>query len=182
MAISGLLVLVILGQPAPVAVRAEPPGSGQKAAAQSSTNGKNEAIFKVVVWYHRDRPLATFQYQEYDLRKGEYTSAVDAWVVKVRKDYPKYVVIARDVYATLKPGQTERLKVGSVIRDELTVAAAMSGVVIGVSPGSRPGPIGVVSPVQRPSAAIAPGGSDRSFLDRPETTFPVPVPYPRPHP
>ena len=40
--------------------------------------------FKVVVWYRRDRPLETFKYQIYDLRKGEYTPAVDDWLELMR--------------------------------------------------------------------------------------------------
>jgi hypothetical protein len=91
-------------------------------------------------------------------------------------------LIVRDVDAKLKPGQTEKLKVGSVIRDELAVAAAMSGVVIGASPRLGAGTFGAVRPGQRAMSGAAALSSDRSFLDRAQSTFPVPIPYPRPHP
>ena len=46
------------------------------------------ADYKVVIWYRQDRPLDTFKYQIYDVRKGEYTPAVDAWLELMRIEAP----------------------------------------------------------------------------------------------
>jgi hypothetical protein len=185
MSIPGVLLLAVLGQSAPDTARAKAPGSDQNVAVPTSTvcvTIKNAPIFKVLVWYHRDQALGTFKYQEYDLRKSEYTPAVDAWIGKVRSEFPAYVVIVRDVDANLKAGETEKLKVGSVIKGELAVAAALSGIAIGTPAALGPGPRGVLSSDRRTQTRIGPLSTDRGFLDRPGATFPVPIPYPRPHP
>ena len=70
---------------------------------------------KIAVWYRRDRPLDTFKYQVYDLRKGEYTRAVDDWLTFLRTRYPAYQVHIRDVVLAREKGATEALRVGSVI-------------------------------------------------------------------
>ena len=52
-------------------------GSWMSASGQQSTpsdrpvDSSRHADFKVVVWFRRDRPLESFSYQIYDLRKGE---------------------------------------------------------------------------------------------------------------
>ena len=48
--------------------------------------------FKVITWFRRDQPLATFKYQIYDVRKGEYTPAVHAWLELMRTKHPAYEV------------------------------------------------------------------------------------------
>ena len=48
-----------------------------------------------------------------------------------RTKYPSYVVLVRTVDLSRERGQTEKLKVGSVIYRELLVAAAESGVILG---------------------------------------------------
>jgi hypothetical protein len=145
--------------------------------------------FKVVLWYRRDRPLDTFKYQVYDLRKGQYTPAVDGWVQLLRTKYPAYDVMLREVDLAREHGGTESLKVGSIIRRELLAAAALEGIVIGDTvPGlqvrtiaprtvlpAAPGLIG------RPSPLGASWGSS-NYLNPPGPSFPVPMPYPRPHP
>ena len=88
--------------------------------------------FKVVVWYSRDRPLDTFKYQVYDVRKGEYTPAVDAWIQLMRTKYTSYDVALREVDLADEQGKTEMLKVGSVIKRELIAAAALEGIVVGI--------------------------------------------------
>ncbi len=110
-----------------------PEVSGKKAAAgaQSSGVAKRSAErpdFKVLVWYRRDDPLGTFKCEVYDVRKGEYTTAVDAWVRNIETSYPAYLVVVRGVDLKRERGETEKLKVGSVIKRELIVAAGMSGV------------------------------------------------------
>ena len=84
-----------------------------------------------MVWYRRDRPLETFKYQVYDVRKGQYTPAVDAWIQLLRTKYPAYDVTIREVDLAREQGETESLEVGSVIKRELMAAAALEGIVIG---------------------------------------------------
>jgi hypothetical protein len=141
------------------------------------------ADFKVLVWYRRDDALGTFKHQVYDLRKGEYSSAVDAWIKDIRARYPAYIVLVRDVDLQREKGETDKLKVGSVIKRELMIAAAMSGVVIGGPPTISSSPPQSL-PNLAPRANPQPGrfSSDRSFLNQNPALFPVPVPYPRPHP
>jgi hypothetical protein len=145
------------------------------------------ADFKIVVWYHRDRPLDTFKYQVYDLRKGEYTRAVDDWLLLMKTRYPGYVVHVRDVELAREKGATETMRVGSVIHRELLAAAAMEGIFLGDSlprvvsprPGAR------MPPTPRfPGASSFPsiGASGAVDLNPPRPSFPVPVPFPRPHP
>jgi len=161
--------------------QANPPG--RPAATPGHTD------FKVVLWYRRDRPLDTFKYQVYDLRKGQYTPAVDAWLQLLRTKYRAYDVMIREVDLAREQGETESLKVGSVIKRELLAAAALEGIVIGdTAPGlqvrtiaprtglpAAPGMIGRPAPL---------GASFRSSndLNPPGPSFPVPMPYPRPHP
>jgi hypothetical protein len=165
---------------------------GQKTAARATSSdvAKRSAErpdFKVLVWYRRNDPLGTFKYEVYDVRKGEYTAAVDAWIRSIEKSYPAYLVVVRGVDLKQEHGETEKLKVGSVIKRELMVAAGMSGVFLdggaSVSPGlgaSRaPGPAAGMGSLNRPPGSA---GLDRSYLNPLPTPFPVPIPYPRPHP
>lgn len=161
--------------------QANPPG--RPAATPGHTD------FKVVVWYRRDRPLDTFKYQVYDVRKDQYTPTVDAWLQVLRTKYPAYDVTIREVDLAREQGETESLKVGSVIKRELLAAAALEGIVIGDTvPGLQ-----VRSAAPRAGLSTAPGMIGRpaalgsSFrgsndLNPPGPSFPVPVPFPRPHP
>jgi hypothetical protein len=145
--------------------------------------------FKVLVWYRRDDPLGTFKYQIYDVRKGEYTTSVDAWIRNIETNYPAYIVTVRVVDLKRERGETEQLKVGSVIKRELIVAAGMSGVFLdggtsmgpglGFGASRAPGPTTSVGSLNRPVGST---GLDRSYLNPLPTPFPVPIPYPRPHP
>ena len=55
----------------------------------------------------------------YDVRKGQYTPAVDAWIRALRTKYPAYDITSREVDLAREQGETESLKVGSVIKREL---------------------------------------------------------------
>jgi len=158
------------------------------AIACSTAGAAGHTDFKVVVWYRRDRPLDTFKYQVYDLRKGQYTPAVDVWIQLLRTKYPGYDVTIREVDLAREQGETESLKVGSVIKHELMAAAALEGIVIGDTvPGLQvrtvaprtglPAPARISQPA--PQGATL-GGS--SYLNPPWPSFPFPMPYPRPHP
>src|SRR5262245_48343103 len=124
-----LLVLEILGMLGAVKLG---PGeaAGRSRGSQDVQPRTSRADFIVLTWYRRDDALATFQYQVYDVRKGEYTAAVDAWIKDVRTKYPGYLVLVRTVDLRNEAGETEALKVGSVVHRELMVAAARSGVVL----------------------------------------------------
>ena len=162
--------------PGEAAARSQPISARERSAA-------GNADFRVLFWYRRADPLATFQYQVYDLRKGEYTPAVDTWIKDVEMKYPAYTAFMRNVNLAVEEGKTEKLKVGAVIKRELTVAAALSGVILGSPINSSARPFeslqGLGSPTTRRSSPIS---NDRSFLNPGPTPFPVPVPYPRPHP
>jgi hypothetical protein len=146
------------------------------------------ADYKVVIWYHQDRPLDTFKYQVYDVRKGEYTPAVDAWIELMRSKHPAYLVAVRDVDLSRQKGETESLKVGSVLMRELTAAASLEGIIVGGPIGgglSRPfSPRPGFSTPPIAGQPSLPGiGPTRSVdLSPPPYTYPVPMPYPRPHP
>jgi hypothetical protein len=178
----GLLKTTLLILTIPTGSAAMEFGPGE--AAGGSQRGQAAAAdFKVLVWYRRDDALGTFKYQIYDLRKGEYSAAVDAWIKDIPVKYPAYIVLVRDVDLKRAKGETEMLKVGSVIKRELMGAAAMSGIAIGGGLGTNPGAI-YLGPSQAPTMNRSPGlpQVDRSFLNPNPTPFPVPVPYPRPHP
>jgi len=92
----GLLktTLLILTIPSGSAAMEFGPG---EAAGGSQRGQAATADFKVLVWYRRDDALGTFKYQVYDLRKGEYSAAVDAWIKDIPAKYPAYIVLVRDV-------------------------------------------------------------------------------------
>jgi hypothetical protein len=167
-----------------LAAAAEGPG---EAAAHSrpETAASKAADFKVVVWYRKDDSLATFKYEIYDLRKGEYTPKVDEWIKNVQAKFPAYYVTVRNVDLKREKGETERLKVGSVVKRELFAAAALDGIVIG--PGridSRPvgsgvfggAPGAVSNQDSRLSRSPSASGVDRSYLNPTTSPYPVPVP------
>jgi hypothetical protein len=170
--ISRVLLFAALAWP----VRAVACGPGEAAGRPRAPH----IDFKVLVWYRLDDPLGTFKYQAYDLRRGQYTSAVDAWVKETRARFPAYVVIVRELDLEREKGQTERLKVGAVIKRELTVAAGAAGIFPGgpMSVGTPPQTTG--SPSSTRSGQL-PGvaSQDRSYNNPSPTNFPVPVPYPR---
>ncbi|MHB1558847.1 MAG: hypothetical protein ACYC61_15450, partial [Isosphaeraceae bacterium] len=141
------------------------------------------ADFVVLVWYRGDDALETFKYQVYDVRKGEYTGAVDDWVAMMRRKFPGYVVRVRRVVLAKEQGATDSLKVGSVIHRELIGAAAMSGIVLGEPLQAGPG----LSSPSRPAARTElwsepPGAGGQTNINPVDRGSPFPVPYPRPHP
>jgi hypothetical protein len=151
-------------------------GRGQRSAAAAGPN-LTGADYVVLIWYGQDRPLETFQHQIYDVRKGEYTAAVDDWIKAVREKYPGYLVRVLPVHLARERGATEKLKVGSVIHRELLIAAAQSGVLLDAPLQIGPGPL--TGQRQAPSVNRMPGlpQPDRSFLNSSPTPS-IPV-YPR---
>ena len=78
---------------------------------------------------------------------------------------------------------SQALKVGSVLKRELTVAAALSGVILGSPINSSGRPFESLrsssASINRQTGSVS---NDRSFLNASPVPFPVPMPYPRPHP
>jgi hypothetical protein len=180
--VPGLIVLLAISCSTAGGTGPQANPSGRPAATPRHTD------FKVVLWYRRDRPLETFKYQVYDVRKGQDTPAVDAWLQLLRTKYPAYDVMIREVDLARVPGETESLKVGSVIKRELLAAAALEGIVIGDPvPGFQVRTIAPRTGLEAPTRIRqpAPQGAtlDRSsYLNPPGPRFPFPMPYPRPHP
>ena len=150
--------------------------AGGARAGQAAKLRPSRGDFVVLVWYRRNDPLGTFQYQVYDVRKGEYTGAVDDWVNEIRTKYPAYLVLVRPVDLSREAGRTEQLKVGSVIHRELLIAAAAAGVFVGEPLKISPGP-SYTSQGRAPAVNRMPA-PDRSFLNPPPTVPFYPV-YPR---
>jgi hypothetical protein len=169
-------------------------GAGTGAAALQDSmlappaTSSRQADFKIVIWYRHDRPLDTFRYQIYDLRKGQYTKAVDDWLTVMHTRFPAYDAVMRDVDLGREKGETESLKVGSIIRQELLAAAALEGVFIGGAAGGQPlSRIPRIGLPPRPElmgrpSLLGPRAAPPIDLNPPQPSFPVPVPYPRPHP
>ncbi len=158
-------------------------GPGEAGGGHRSVGrGPVRADFVVLIWYRRNDPLGTFKYQSYDVRKGEYTGAVDEWITLMRQKHPAYLVLVRSVNLSRERGATEPLKVGSVIHRELLIAAAESGVILGAPMQISAGPSAAGGRAARSNPPAMPGRGDRSYLNPSSPSFPVPVPYPRPHP
>lgn len=155
---------------------------------QAQPDAPSRVDYKVAFWYRRDRPIETFQYQVYDVRKGEYTKAVDDWTNMMRTKYPGYEVAVRAVNLEQEQGPNETRKVGAVVHRELLAAAAEVGVFVGPLGNSarslptyqspdvlgRMGPARVVPPYSPLGPMFNQNAAPRGF--------PVPMPYPRPHP
>jgi hypothetical protein len=184
----GLALLMALGAPdrgfpARAQTPARPASSVPTSAARTD--------FKVITWFRRDQPLATFKYQIYDIRKGEYTPAVDAWLELMRTKHPAYQVTVRNVDLVREKGQTEMLKVGSVVKRELAAVAGLEGVFVdgGIAAGlgrpptitAGPGASTAVQWMFRPGP-LGPRIDRSLYANPPSSGFPFPVPYPRPHP
>lgn len=179
-----LLLTLAFAAAGPRAALAGPGEAGRgRRPARTARHGLAGVDFVVLIWFRRDDPLATFQYQAYDVRRGEYTEAVDDWIALMRQKYPHYLVRVHRVNLDRERGATEQLKVGSVIYRELLMAAAESGVILGAPLQIGPEP----HAVQHPSARIltwpeTPGAGGTTNINPPANTSPFPVPYPRPHP
>jgi hypothetical protein len=174
------VLLLLAASPRAVFATSSPQGDPPPAPAATPE-------YRVAVWYDRARPLDSFRYQVYDLRKGEYTRAVDDWVALLQARFPGYEVRVRDVFLAREKGATEKLRVGSVLNRELLAAAASEGIV----PGESLRPRGIERPdavlrllPRMPGPRLLPGLVSSGRIDHgpPPPSFPVPVPYPRPHP
>jgi hypothetical protein len=95
---SSLIVLLLLASSrAEAQATAAPPASADPAARPPD--------YKIAYWYRRSDPLNTFRFRAYDLRKGQYTAAVDRWLQTMQADHPDYAAYVKDL--RLKPDSVE---------------------------------------------------------------------------
>jgi hypothetical protein len=156
-------------------------GPGEAAGGRKSAGAKATTLagadHVVLIWYRRDQPLETFQYQTYDVRKGEYTPAVDDWIALMQAKHPRYLVLVRKVDLARERGETDKLRIGSVIHRELLIAAAEAGVFLDAPIQLGPGPFAGQNQASSVNRMPAGPRTDRSFLNSPSTPS-IPV-YPR---
>jgi hypothetical protein len=156
-------------------------------SAREASGASPSADLRIVFWYDRARPLDTFQYRVYDLRKHEFTHEVERWLADVRARFPRFEAYTRDVVLSQERGETEKLKTGSVVVREFLVIGSYYGYDFGgfmpgspsLSPPRRsPSLVNPIVPPRRPTPPLfsAPGSGP---IGNPN---PFPYPYPRPHP
>jgi hypothetical protein len=160
------------------------------AAAASAKPARPEPDYKVVFWFSRD----DLKHQVYDVRKGQYTQAVDDWVNQQEFDASGYALpgrmaTTRSVYLKNEPGTTEAEKLAAAIRRE---EARILGKGPATSPYLRPPRFSFRAPERRtgryevyrpvPLGPLFAPWESTPLFSAPEPLFPVPYPYPRPHP
>jgi hypothetical protein len=146
----------------------------------------------IAFWLERHDPLGTLRHQVYDARKGEYTTAVDDWILMIRRQYPDYLAYTRrvdvnrsDLATTVeKTVAKERAEIADALAPRLRrewLRSATPYSMGGAYPWTRR-PWGESGP--SPSAGIwrAPAAGSTSAGGPPPYLYPVPYPYPRPHP
>ena len=122
---------------------------------------------RILFWFDRARPLDTFKFQAYDLRKQEFTPAVEGWIKATRDTSPGYDAYTRDVDLARERGETENLKIGSVITREFIRVGDRIGYQFGTYSGVVSGAAGGGAPTARPVPT-----KDRQF-----NNFPIPLPH-----
>ena len=155
-------------------------GSEPRGGATTSQWTDRPPDLKIAFWYDRSRPLETFRYQVYDLRKHEFSQSVIDWLELLEQRFPRYDAYIRNVRLSGGPEKAEKLEIGdAIVREFLVVGTAHGYDFSGVSVGSMARPsssksasrsVRVRTPVFRPDGASGPGGA------------PFPFPFPRPRP
>lgn len=154
--------------------------------------------YKVAIWYKRSDPLGTFKHREYDLRKGQYDARkVNAWLDTIRTDHPADFAYVLDVSLGRQSGATEAEKLESAIRKEYLEMAAIRPIPhapLSITPTTARVPsLAPASSMMAPvlgaptgfqhTSRLSPGAGGNPAGYQPRgPTFPVPFPYPRPHP
>lgn len=139
---------------------------------------------RVLFWYDRGRPLDTFKFQAYDLRKQEFTPEVARWLNATRDGFPSYKAYARDIDLSRERGETDKLKIGSAITREFLGLGARYGYDFGGSTGTGAGSDSASRQAARsalPRPITRPGAAPYKPAES-AAPSPFPVPYPRPHP
>jgi hypothetical protein len=172
--LSGLVVSVF--QLLSSAVGAAEFGPGEAAAgARAVDRHARKADFKVLVWYHQKDPLGTFKYEIYDLRREQEIAKIEAWINEMRTKYPAFIVLVHDVDLARQRGATESLKVGSVIQNELAIAAARAGIITGGGLDLGPGPnLGVRVIPRLELLPGSPAGNRATYMNSPSLSYPLP--------
>ncbi len=144
------------------------------------SNPAMAADVRLVFWYERARPLDTFKFQSYDLRKKQFTPEVERWMVLMKRKYPGYDVYTREIDLSQEHGATDNLKIGSAITREFLSFGALHG----ASFAGYSGPSPNILSGTKPSTfhTIPRVGNGPLGLSAPPALYPVPMPYPRPHP
>jgi hypothetical protein len=204
--VSGIAVLLLVWAPPTKALGDDPakvsaktqevaaPTQGAQDAPAKATTIPRSPDFKVVFWYQN----GLLKHQVYDVRKGQYTKAVDNWVHRVHYDpsglyaLPGPMAFVRDVFLEEEPGETESEKLANAIaRIEERVSgrdrrALRDRAYIRGYAGPVPG---YTVPMERErkfrplplsSTPSAPGSGGFSLAPGPASPFPYP--YVRPHP
>jgi hypothetical protein len=158
-------------------------------AAIAGAAAPSMAEYKVVFWFDG----TTWRSQAYNVRKGEYTAAVDNWVNRVKFDAfgfarPGHMATVREISLPEAPAGSFKERLAAAIRDELertlrggTLPRHSWIYPFPISHGS--GPIDNDRPRAR-SVLVpipSPGASGVDPLTLPQSS-PFPYPYARPHP
>lgn len=195
-------VLVIQGLVTSLAL-AQPAGAS-KPEEEAPRSG-----YKVAFWYDHARPIQSFQYQVYDLAKGQYDhQAVSHWLDIIKSKFPGHTAYVKDILPVRESGKDEHAALMAAIEREKQKVGEMMG-----RTGSENQPVPsqernrptMTSDVTRPTdfgSLMHPSisgysrsrSNGRTSLGRlfsgssrydyaPSTpSFPFPYPYPRPHP
>jgi hypothetical protein len=170
--------------------------SQPRAADEKATPSPKTPDFKVVFWYQKGQ----LKHQAYDVRKGQYTKAVDDWVNRVYYDssglyvVPGPMAFVRDVYLANEKGDTEQAKLAAAIAAiaERVAARDRQAVADRIYTRGYLGPAANVSfaierdrmirtqslsPIQ-----IQPSPGSGGYSVAPAPGFPFPYPIGRPHP
>jgi hypothetical protein len=153
-----------------------PKAAAQDRAAEDARPAPHVDL-KILFWYDRNHPLESFKQQVYDVRKGEYTPRVDAWLAMVKKQHPHYVAYVREIDLARFRGTNDSLKAGDAIIAEFLAVAFENGVDLTGPPRIYAG----ARPTERAKPLIR-GSSAPAFLAPGAGSSPFPIPYPRPHP
>jgi hypothetical protein len=164
--------------------------SAESKAAMTGAAAPSMAEYKIVFWFDG----TTWRSQAYNLRKGEYTAAVDDWVNRIEFDAfgfarPGHMATVREISLPETPAESFKERLAAAIRDELERTLRGSAVPprqswaypLPISHGS--GPMDHVGPRARPARGPipSPGASGVDPLTLPQPS-PFPYPYARPHP
>lgn len=150
--------------------------------------------YRVVFWFAG----SDWKHQVYDVRKGQYTRAVEDWVLANRFEVdpsgyllPGRMATVRDVVLKDQSGTTEQEKLDSAIqREQATILGAGQPATVHRThrfalpevPSSRTG-----ERARRPTPGPwefrrPPGQGSAPLFGPPVSRSPFPYPYPRPHP
>ena len=164
--------------------------SAESKADMTGPAAPSMAKYKVVFWFDR----TTWRSQTYDVRKGEYTAAVDEWVNRIEFDTfgfarPGHMATVREISLPENPAESFKERLAAAIRDELERTLRRGAVspspswIYPLPISHASGPMAHVGPRARPARGPMPSpgasGVDPFTLPQPS---PFPYPYPRPHP